>query len=316
MTRIQPEEKYILKNSSFEIEATNRGAILRSIKANNIIISSTVDSEETKPGTKGAFFTAPIVFGRLIDRVLQFQGKEYTMQYPSDMDANEVDPNKIYIHGIHHWYTWDVTESNNVKITFELNKNRLEENYPFPHTAYVTYSLENSDLLIEVGVKNTIRPTPAMLTMHPFFKFRLNEQDSAPKLQVDLKKKFNYDSKATLPLNYDTPVDFENPFTRLVELPEDLDHSFLATQDSLIQWPNGLTLKIIDETSNSCCPFFPLQIWTTGAKTRNAFGVENGGPANLFWLVEHKKVPTELLPVINPGEEKSRKIRLSIMNTK
>ena len=81
----------------------------------------------------------------------------------------------------------------------------------------------------------------------------------------------------------------------------------------LIKWPNEQRSKITDETDPKTCPYNPLQVWTTGADIRNAFGIENGGPGSLFWLVANKKVDEKLLPVVEPGEYKFRRVRYSLV---
>jgi len=317
MARVKSEIIDHLSNDVFSLEATNRGAILRNIYLNKTLITSEVKEEDTKPGTKGGFFAAPIVFSRLVDRVLPFQGKNYLMPYPEDLDADEIDPKQVYIHGIHHYYTWDITKKTKGEIVYELTKDRLPPTYPFPHNSKITYKFEGQDLIIEVGVEvpesTTAVATPAMLTMHPFFKFQLEENSESPQLKADLKNIFEYEKDAEIPFSFNEPTNFENPFSDFKTLPKDLDHSFLAGNTSFIRWPNGLTLKITDETDPKTCPFNPLQVWTTGADTRNAFGVENGGPGNLPWLVANKKVDENLLPVVNPGEYKFRRVRYSLI---
>lgn len=317
MKRIKNEEKFLLKNSFFELEATNRGALLRYIKAKGEFITTELKDEVTKPGSKGAFFIAPIVFGRILDRTLVYKNISYQMPYPEDINSDEIDPQKIYIHGIHHYYTWDVLSNSNSHLSFILKKERLEKSYPFPHTTIITYELNENELHISATIKDTEVETPCMLTMHPFFKFYIDQdkdQDkkTPPKFKANLLKKFEYDINSKFPLNYESPIDIINPFKTLTELPKDLDHSFLAESESEILWPNGINIKISDLTEKNVTPYNPLQIWTTGADSRNAFGIENGGPANLFWLVENKKVDKSLLIKVQPGEEKSRRIRIKI----
>ena len=309
MSRIKEEVKSVISNKHFEIEATNRGAILRYIKMKGNFITTALDTPETKLGSKGAFFVAPLVFGRLINRELNFNNKVYQMSYPSDIDESEVDPKKIYIHGIHHWYTWEIESESKEHVSYILDTKSFPENYPFPHKCKISYQLIENSLLIEVSIFDAKVPTPAMLTMHPFFKFRLNEDDPAPSLKTKLIKKFEYDPNSEFPMNWDSPIETASIFENLSQLSEDFDHSYLANRESIIRWPNGLQLKITDETSSDTCPYSPLQIWTTGASSRNAFGIENGGPANLFWLVENKKVDPLLLPIVNPGEIKTRRSR-------
>lgn len=315
MTRIKDEQKHLLKNTYFEVQATNRGAILRYIKVNDTLITTQLTDIDTKPASKGAFFVAPIVFGRLLNRTLTFNNNTFEMPYPADINPEEVDPKKIYIHGIHHYYTWDILSSDTNHIEYILSKGRLDPTYPFPHTTTIRYSLHDTNLEISVTIKDCIRETPCMLTMHPFFKFYLDEnKDRAPRLKADLTSKFEYDPNSEFPLNFNAPISIDNPFSDFKELSKDFDHSYLAGPHSEILWPNGTHLKISDLTLPDVTPYTPLQIWTTGADSRNAFGVENGGPANLFWLVENKIVNPKMLITVKPDEEKTRKVCYQLMN--
>ena len=177
-----------------------------------------------KPGSKGGFFAAPIVFSRLVNRILPFRGENYLMPYPEDMDEAEVDPKQVYIHGIHHYYTWDITKKTKTEIVYELTKDRLPPSYPFPHNSKIIYKFDGQDLIIEVGVEVPISatavPTPAMLTMHPFFKFQLEEGDTPPELKANLNSSFEYEKGAEIPFSFNEPTNFDNPFSDFKVLPK------------------------------------------------------------------------------------------------
>jgi galactose mutarotase-like enzyme len=310
--RVQDEKRVSLSNDRIRIVASNRGAILRSIHIDGQQITRTLPDKETSPGEKAALVCTPIIFGRIENRKITFQGKEYEMPYPEDLNPDEIDPSKTYIHGIHHYYTYDIEQTHDNKITFILNKNRLPRHYPFPHTTRITYALDGNDLLISVEVFDTNVPTPALLTVHPFFRFTLPD-GSIIQAKARLLKKFEYDTNATLPQPKSPPVELEDggPIKEWTTLDTSLDHSFISENPySEIRWEGGPHLALIDESElHTPHSHYPLQIWTTGGHTRNACAIEQGGPANMFELVHEKKVPEYFLPVVMPGESKKRVVR-------
>ena len=307
------EEKLVtLSSKHFSLIASSRGAVLRELSINGQRITRDLPAGATPPGEKGALFCCPIFFARFPGRSVQFAGQSYQLEYPSAIDADKADPNKNFIHGFEHYYTWDVVAHDEKHVRFELNADRFPTSFPFPHTSSVEYRLEGEgDLVISVGIKDCKKPTPAMLTIHPFFKFYLNENDPAPEFEAQLLSKFEYPADALEPMATEAPVALQEggPFLRLKSLAKDLDHSFVSSGSSRIKWPGGIELNMIDETSAEVCPIKPLQIWTTGAEARNAFGIEQGGPANLFNLVENRKVPSNWLPVCSEGQVVTRVVR-------
>jgi galactose mutarotase-like enzyme len=311
---VKEEELVMLSNKGFSFTASSRGAILRELSIAGQQITRDLVAGETPAGEKGALFCCPIFFARFPGRRVQFAGHEYIMEYPSTIDTAKADPNNNFIHGFEHYYTWDVVDQSKSHVRFELNANRFPSSFPFPHTSIVEYRLEGErDLVISVGIKDCPKPTPAMLTIHPFFKFYLQSGAAAPEFEANLISKFEYPPNAAEPMANEAPVALENsgPFCSYKALPKDLDHSFISSGYSRIKWPNGLELSMVDETSPEVCPIKPLQVWTTGADSRNAFGIEQGGPANLFNLVANHKVPAEWLPVCNQGQTIMRTVRYS-----
>lgn len=318
LERVQDEQITCLSNERFKIIASNRGAILKSISIDNQLITRDIPQGETKPGEKGAFFCAPIVFGRIINRKLPFLGSRFNMPYPDDIDAEEVDPQKIYIHGIHHYYTYDIESCTDSKVSYVLNKNRLPRSYPFPHSCRVEYSLEDNDLLISLSVFDTKEETPAMLTLHPFFRYSLSEENkNTLQFKGRLQSRFDYDTSSDLPMPWDPPTPLQNggPFTEWTSLDTTLDHSFIS-EDGIIEirWENGPHLTMIDESPlpDENQRLFPLQIWTSGGHTRNACGIEQGGPANLFELVDKNIVPPSYLTRVHAGQIKTRQVRYKV----
>lgn len=313
--RVRKEEIHLLESENIKLLATNRGAILKSLESKGKPLTRKLKDGETKPGEKGALFCAPIVFGRIKDRNLIFQSQSYTMPYPDDLDAESIDPDHLYIHGIHHYYTYETEKADSTSVSYLLEKSRLPKNYPFPHSCRVSYTLEgNSDLIISVEVFDTEVPTPAMLTVHPFFVYKQDE-GSVIEFKGKLLKRFDYDTSKTLPQPESPPTQLENdgPFSDWTTLDTTLDHSFISADGvSEIRWGKDLHLLMKDE-SRSIKNHYPLQIWTSGGHTRNACGIEQGGPANLFYLVENKIVPAEYLPVVKPGEIKDRTIRYTVL---
>jgi galactose mutarotase-like enzyme len=313
--RILEEKKVTLANQRISMVATNRGAVLRSIHIDHQQITRTLPDEETSPGDKAALVCAPIIFGRIKNRSITFQGKDYVMPYPDDLNPDEVDPSKTYIHGIHHYYTYEIEELNDTKVSYILSKSRLPKKYPFPHTTRITYAIDGNDLLISVEVFDTLVPTPALLTVHPFFLYTL-PNGSRIQAKATLLKKFEYATNAALPQPESPPIDLEDggPIKEWTTLDTSLDHSFLSENPtSEIRWEGGPHLALIDESElETPTKHHPLQIWTTGGHTRNACAIEQGGPANLFQLVDEKKVPEYFLPVVMPGESKKRVVRYKI----
>jgi galactose mutarotase-like enzyme len=311
--RVMKEERYEVRSEDIRIVLSNRGAIARSIAYKNIPITRSLPDEETTPGEKGALFCAPIVFGRILNRTLRFQSKDYIMPYPEDLDAEKIDPDHVYIHGIHHYYTYETEHADTNSVSFILEKSRLPKSYPFPHSARISYRMTNSnELEISVEVFDSLVPTPAMLTVHPFFLYKQPDGETI-QFRGKLIKRFDYDTEGALPQPQTSPTDLEGdgPFTEWTKLDTNLDHSFISKNGiSEIRWDNGPHLLMRDEsTLGTPAPHYPLQIWTTGGHTRNACGIEQGGPANLFALIDHGHVPEYYLPVVQPGKSIKRTIR-------
>jgi galactose mutarotase-like enzyme len=314
LSMVRQEEFVTISNKHFSLIASSRGAILRELSINGQRITRDLPAGETPAGEKGALFCCPIFFARFPGRSVQFAGENYQLEYPSAINAEKADPNKNFIHGFEHYYTWDILSQDKTHVRYELNVNRFPASFPFPHTSIVEYRLEGeSDLVISVGIKDCKNPTPAMLTIHPFFKFYLNQEDAPPEFEAILSSKFDYSVDAVEPMATEAPVALQGggPFSELKPLPKDLDHSFISSGSSRIKWPGGTELLMTDETRSEVCPIKPLQIWTTGADSRNAFGIEQGGPANLFNLVANKEVSEGWLPVCSQGEEIYRTVRYS-----
>ncbi len=312
--RILKEEQHTLGSKSITLVSTNRGAILRNLFYNEIPVTRTIEEPETPPGEKGALFCAPLVFGRIHNRTLNFRSKSYLMPYPDDLNAEQIDPHHLYIHGIHHYYTYEIETVTPNSISYLLDKSRLPKNYPFPHSCRVSYAIENdSDLIISVEVFDTDVATPAALTIHPFFLY--SQADGAIiEFKGRLTKRFDYDTNKELPMPESPPTELpdDGPFTEWTPLDTTLDHSFISKDAiSEIRWKNALHITMEDQSPRS---HYPLQIWTTGGTTRNACGIEHGGPANLFELVHNSHIPEHYLTVIEPGQSKKRIVRYSMRN--
>ncbi|HMO17738.1 MAG TPA: hypothetical protein PKA63_14305 [Oligoflexia bacterium] len=325
--RIQTEKQKLLSGTlkngkNIELNLSNRGAIIRSIKVNGTLTTRDVPEEKTKPGDRGGFFIAPIVFGRLINRSLVFKNHTYSMPFPEDINPTEVDPEGLYAHGIHHYYTFEEKAHSSTKISYLLDHTRLPESYPFPHSCEITYQLTDTGFKVCVTVKACEVPVPAQLTIHPFFRYFLendNKKQNSIQFRGRLSAKFELEPGSKLPLPTRSPTKLADggPYTQWTSLGTDTDHSFIS-EDGIteLRWPNsGPHIRMVDESELSekeDCKY-PVQIWTTGGITRNACAIEQGGPANCFYLVANNLVDHELLPVALPGKDVSRTVRYEFL---
>jgi galactose mutarotase-like enzyme len=307
--RLFPEKRTLLSTEVLSLETTTQGAIVRSISVRGRLITRDIDPKPTAEGEKGGLFCCPVLFARFPDRTLRFGGSAYTLEYPDDIDAARVDPNRLFPHGYEHFYSWEVEREDSEKVRYVLPWERQPSNFPFPHDSFIQYRIADQRTLeITVGVTAREKPVPAMLTIHPMFRFHITEGDSGPSCSVKLSHKFDYPPEAPQPMSDKAPIELADggPFASGATLPKNLDHSFLADAISRISWPSGPTLEMEDKTADQVLSIKPLQIWTTGADTRNTFGVEHGGPANIFNLVADKAVPDRWLAVAKPFQSISR----------
>lgn len=320
--RIFKEVHKTLKSKNLEILLSNQGAIVKSIKFNDTFITNPPKSLKTESGEKGALFCAPIIFGRLINRTVYFRNNKYVMTYPADIDEEVIDPNKLYIHGAHHYYTYNLYQESENSISYILEKKRLHDSYPFKHTCLISYSIENdSDFIVSVEVKDSEVEIPASLTIHPFFTYSIKNHTNCNLDTIEFKANLSHiyqcDLNSTLPLPNTPPIKLneDGPYTDWSKLETNIDHSFISKSSiSEIRW-GKIYIKMIDESelykinSANINNYYPIHVWTTAGDTRNACGFEHGGPANIFELINNKHIPEFYLPIVKPTESKIRQVR-------
>lgn len=142
---------YVIKNDLIEVEISNIGAEILSIKLNGV--------NYIKDGNPKYWAgRSPIMFpicGRLYSGGYTFNGTRYEMP----------------LHGIVKTAQFTVTNQAKNSITFELKSSEESKiTYPFDFTFAVTYTVKNNSLITEFSVKNDGEITmPFSLGAHPGF---------------------------------------------------------------------------------------------------------------------------------------------------
>jgi len=302
--------KTVLSGSRFVLEVTTQGAVVTALYVDGRNIVRDVP-EDIQLGEKGGFFCCPQIFGRLPNRTLAFNGDKYELKYPAAIVDSNPDVDRLFLHGFEHWLKWEI-DINEKSLEFSLSHEMFDQNFPFPHTSFIRYELlgegVSEELQMTVGIRDVVVDTPAMLTFHPFFRWIVDGK--SPSLRANLRSRFENPAGIHIPEEEPCPLRVGDAYKEFTNLPGDLDHSFISDDGIYeIRW-GDFGIVIQDMTPINICPVKPVILWTSAANERDCFGVEPGGPANLFNLVEKRKVPKSWLPVCKPGREIFRQIRI------
>ncbi len=318
MERVAVESRFVLSSPMFAIATSNRGGSVVGIVPEGYGAITRNVGSSIENGRQAGLFVCGQVFARLPERRLCFGGKAYQMPYPADVDPEVVDPDKLYLHGIDYLYTFSVVSSSDTHICYERSREALPESYLFPHRLRVTYTNDRDGFVIHIVIDQVEKATPVNPLVHPFFKYYYNEINGNPlSLQARLSHCFEYPADAPYPMSVGRPtvLSAAGPYAEKRVLAQDLDHSFISEDGvAVLDWKNGPTIRMEDLTEQSHSAIRGLQIWTTAAEERNLCGVEQGGPSNVFNLVDDGQLPTDWMMVVEPGGRCERKVRYTLLS--
>lgn len=306
------DKRHTISGNRFVLEVSELGAIVTGLWLDKVPLLRPVVSN-MRPGDKGGMFVCPQFFGRHKDRTISFEGNEYQLSYPPDIDADKVDPDGYFLHGFEHFLPWQVRKDGKCLICF-LDKDSFPEDFPFKHQSEVRYEIIVDEdtkverLQIQLRVGDVDMPAPFNSSLHPFFNWTI--KGHTPSFKGTLHYRFeNPESRIALPDS--EPVMMRNHAFLNQELPTDVDHGFVSMDgEYAINW-GDIVLRIDDLTSRRTCSVNPLMIWTSAAIERGCFGVEPWGLPNLIHLVGSKKAYSHWLPICFPGQVITRVVEFS-----
>lgn len=183
----------------------------------------------SKSSNASSFLLIPYS-NRLRDGQFSFQGKEYQLR----------DPEKHAIHGDVRDRSLTVTEQTDHRIRMTFNSTDVPDmNFPFPFSATLTYSLEESTLWSEIELTNIGQEAmPAGCGYHPYFNRRIHGSTGEVELQV--KVRGVYPGETPLPTGPAIPISSEQDFSTQRPLDVVLDHCFAGwDREAVIEWPGS-----------------------------------------------------------------------------
>lgn len=261
------------------------------------VLRPTAESDFGNSSNTSSFIMLPWC-NRIKGGLLRFQGKEYQLRQTKDDGTAR--------HGDTRNRPWQVDESDKIHIRMRFRSDSFNDmNWPFKFSARSEYRLDGRDFVWTLALKNEdTQPMPGGFGYHPYF---VRTDD----VQVEIPCTAYFPLVDFMAVGEPQPIPLELDFREMRTLPAmELNHLLTHrqnTQTARILYPRkGIEIGMESDTlfehtliySPDGKPFFAVEPMTNASDGFNLYDKGTTG-SGVF--------------VLQPGEEKSGSVRLSLL---